>query len=697
MSLSPPRPVRITLRLTAALTLVAGLAGPLLAEHFRPPAVPLVTIDPYTSCWSMADHLYDEWPKHWTGRVHGMSGIVRVDGKPLRFMGAAGEVPDVIEQQSVTVRATRTIYRFTGAGIDLTVTFTSPLLLDDLDLLSRPASYVTFTVGSDDGKPHDVQLYFDATAEWTVNTPDQLVEWERPLVEDLSVMRIGTTSQEVLAAKGDDQRIDWGWLLVAAPAEFARTAIGPDTLTRATFAQTGKALEKDDDVMPRPADDHWPVLSVVMDLGPVASEPVSRHLIVGYDDVYSVEYFGGKLRAWWRRDPQMTAERMLAAAERDYAWINERCEDFDDALSEAARRTGSPEYVELCELAYRQAIAAHKLVVGPDGTPLFFSKECFSNGSIGTVDVTYPSAPLFLLYQPKLMRGMLEPIFYFSESGRWTKPFAAHDVGTYPQANGQTYPEDMPVEESGNMLILTAAIAQVEGNADFAKQHWKTLSRWAEYLKGHGFDPENQLCTDDFAGHLAHNANLSIKAVVAIGAYGKLAAALGEKQVSQEYLALAHKLAGQWVDAAADGDHYRLTFDKQGTWSQKYNLAWDRWLGLNLFPPAVARQEIAYYLKQQGPFGLPLDSRKTYTKGDWILWTATMAERPEDFEALVKPIWKFANETSDRIPLSDWHETTDGRSVGFRARSVVGGFFFKLLADQQAQLRSQPKSAQPSK
>ena len=136
----------------------------------------------------MADRLYDEWPKHWTGRTQGMCGLIRVDGKPLRFMGKAPEVEGVIDQQSVVVRATRSIYNFRGAGVDLTVTFTSPLLMDDLDLLSRPASYVTFSVESDDGKPHQVQIYFDATAEWAVNTTDQIVEWRRPVVDNLAVM-----------------------------------------------------------------------------------------------------------------------------------------------------------------------------------------------------------------------------------------------------------------------------------------------------------------------------------------------------------------------------------------------------------------------------------------------------------------------------------------------------------------------------
>lgn len=325
------------------------------------------------------------------------------------------------------------------------------------------------------------------------------------------------------------------------------------------------------------------------------------------------------------------------------------------------------------------AIAAHKLVTDKEGTLLFLSKENFSNGSIGTVDITYPSAPLFLVYNTDLLKGMMNPIFYYSESGQWKKPFPAHDVGTYPVANGQTYGGDMPVEESGNMLVLATAIAIVDGNADYAAQHWEVLTTWANYLLKEGLDPKNQLCTDDFAGHFAHNTNLSIKAIMGVAGYGKLAEMLGKADIARQYTEVAREMAAKWVKMANDGDHYRLTFDKPGTWSQKYNLVWDRLLGLNIFPKEVAATEMAYYKTKQNKYGLPLDNREDYTKSDWILWSACLTGSMEDFNALMVPVWNYANETTSRVPLSDWHFTSDGTQRGFQARSVVGGYFMKML------------------
>jgi hypothetical protein len=654
----------------------------------RPPAVPLVTHDPYFSVWSFADRLTDDWSKHWTGANHALCGMARIDGKPYRWMGVRPENVPAMKQTGLQVLPTRTVYTFEAEGVELQLTFFTPALPYDLDILSRPVTYILWQVRSTDGKTHEVSLYLDASAEWAVNTTDQKVVWSRFRLDSMEVMRVGTVQQPVLEKAGDNLRIDWGYLYLAVPAQAGdQTVMTAEHLSRQSFAQTGNLPGSDDLRMPRAAHDDWVVLACALHLGKVGQQPVSRHVLIAYDDLYSIEYFHRKLRPYWRR-AGMEADELLRLAERELPRLQQECARIDADLVEDLKRVGGEQYADLCVLAYRQCLAAHKLVADFDGTPLFFSKENFSNGCIATVDVTYPSSPFFLLFNPELLKAMLTPVLDYARSPRWKFPFAPHDLGTYPKANGQVYgggerseENQMPVEECGNMLLMVAALAKAEGNADYAKKHWSLLTQWAEYLREKGLDPENQLCTDDFAGHLAHNTNLSLKAILALGSYAMLCQMVGDTVRAEEYRRLAQQMAQQWMRMADDGDHYRLAFDKPGTWSQKYNLVWDNLLGLHLFPEEVARKEIAYYKTKMNPYGLPLDNRSQYTKLDWTIWTATLAESREDFNLFLDAVWRWMHETPSRVPLTDWYWTHDGRQVGFQARSVVGGVFVKMLTD----------------
>ncbi|MFW5994798.1 MAG: glutaminase domain-containing protein, partial [Spirochaetia bacterium] len=411
-----------------------------------------------------------------------------------------------------------------------------------------------------------------------------------------------------------------------------------------------------------------------------------RLVVFGYDDVHSIEYFGERLSAYCFRNGEHF-EALFARAVEEYEELSERCDEFDRTLRETALEAGGRRYADICALAYRQAIAAHKLVADVDGAPLFFSKECFSNGSIATVDVTYPSTPLFFLYKPELVEAMLKPIFRFASSPEWPKQYAPHDAGTYPRANGQTYgvhiraideTRQMPVEECGNMLILTAALSRATGDTRVAEAHHALLRQWADYLLTHGYDPDHQLCTDDFAGHLAHNANLSVKAIVALAAFADLCDMLGRPEEGAKHREAAEDYAKRWEQDAHEEDHYKLTLVDSGTWSLKYNLVWDRLLGYSLFAPEIFEREVSWYRRCCNRYGTPLDNRSMFTKADWIVWAACLTDDEEAFRDLVEPIWDFLNETPSRTPFSDWYGTTDAAEHSFHHRSVVGGVFMKL-------------------
>jgi hypothetical protein len=664
----------------------------------RPPAVPLIANDPYFSVWSMADRLTDVPTQHWSGSPQPMTGLVRIDGHVFRWMGlsprrARGKAAiDAMPQTSVEVTPLQSKYRFRGAGVELRVTFFTPLFPQDLDILSRPVTYLTWEAVSTDGAAHQVDVLLDVDPLIAVDEPAQPVVWGRSQVGSLTSLNVGTRDQATMHQSGDRVRIDWGYFHLAVPdTAGAETEISTQAMEE--FIEQGSLARMDNMEMPNEVASprgRAPDLAVKLALGSVTGTPVSRHILLAYTDGAAIEYLGRRLRDYWQRNG-MTTAAMLNQSEQDYPSLVARAEKFDPELVASMRAVGGDDYAYLTSLVFRQTIAAHKLAADVDGTPMFFSKENGSNGCIDTVDVTYPSSPFFLLFNPALLQAQLEPVMRYAALPRWRFPFAPHDLGTYPIANGQVYgggelneDDQMPVEESANLILMIAGLEHAEHNWEFARQYMPQLKQWAEYLETRGIDPENQLSTDDFAGHLAHNTNLSIKAIEALGAFVEISRGVGDKDLADRYEHIVRKLPAQWESMALDGDHYKLAFDQPGTWSQKYNLVWDELLGLHLFPAKVMQTEWSYYMKQMKTYGLPLDNRKTITKLDWEIWTASLAADPAQWRDLMGRLVQWIDSSASRVPTTDYYDTETGRQVAFQARSVVGGIFVKALMNPEA-------------
>lgn len=647
----------------------------------RAASVPLIVHDPFFSIWSSADHLYDEDPVHWSGKRQQMRGYLTVDGKTYTFLGDK-EIHTFLPQKSIQVTATATEYVFENDEVGLKCRFTSPLLPDDMILMSRPCAYIDFEVEKKTASK--VILDFEVSSDLVRQTKDTVIGHDGRY-KDFSYSFMGRAVQLPLGGSNDKAAIDWGYAYAASQERDAKIFFD-------------KQNEK---------------LRIRMNFG----EKKTAGFIMAYDDLLSINYFGQWRKAYWT-EKYPTILEAIAAAFDDKEKTIKRAADLDRDIEEKAYEIGGEAYAYLCNMSFRQAIAAHKLITDEEGTILLLSKESDSNGCIGTVDVSYPSIPLFLLYNTEYVKGMLRPIFKFAACDVWEYDFAPHDVGRYPYAWGQsygwnpgegedlpekgiwatgksgvyppfyTYPagsdnyelrEQMPVEECGNMLIMTAAVCRIDRNADFAKPYWEVLKKWKDYLVKFGTDPGNQLCTDDFAGHLEHNVNLSVKAIIGIEAYASLAEMLGEPEEAEEYHILAKEMAADWEARSYAGDHYTLVFGKPDTWSLKYNLVWDKMWGSDLFSDEVYEKELSYYLQKTNIYGTPLDNRKTYTKSDWILWCAAMEESKEKAARLIGPVADYLKNTESRVPFSDWYDTQSGVYCRFIARSVQGGIFMPMF------------------
>ena len=659
-----------------------------LTPGFRPPSVPLMVVNPYFSVWSNGDNLYDTVPNHWTGSRMPFTGMISIDGKVYRYMSSEPEqVKGVMEQTSVLVYPTRTVYTFEEGGVRLSLQFVTPSFPHYTAFGALPVTILNYELSSIDGNEHKIRLYYDNSAEIAVYDLSEYVVCDRTDVTGKVTMRTGTRNQ-TYAGQGSD-RIDWGYFYASTEkVADMETSISYCNDSRMAFVN-GSSLPLDDLDIPRPCANNTPCLAVSWDLGIVKDAVIQRRMILAYDQVISIEYFGTFMAPLWRHTFKDSVADMLMFTHTKADEIIKYSKDFDTSIMVALNKVGGANYCTLASLVWRQAVGGTIYVWNHVTNEEWrFMKEISSDGDVSTVDVLYPASPLFMLVDPDGFFKLLKPILEYAVNNTakygldvpYNLLWAPHHLGHWPICDLPPYKqEQMPMEETGNMLIMLAVIVQRNSSLlPKLSPYWDLLKMWTNYLVSTLPDPGNQLCTDDFEGPSPHNVNLAAKGILGLASYAYLLEMDGYQTEADEYFRLCKFFVAYWVAESDSGTHSRLQFNISNSWSMKYNLFYQKVLQLNIFPNSVFLKEESFYQKKMNKYGVPLDDRATFTKADWMMWVAAMGNETQ-FKLLVDALFTFANVTPDRTPFTDWYDTISARRVGFTARPVMGGLYAKLL------------------
>lgn len=645
------------------------------------PSVPLLVHDPYLSVWLPYVSPTMGAPQHWSGKELPLALRADVDGTTYRLLGTP-----VIGERAARVAAsegtaTTTRYRFEAGSVVLDLEFVSPKDVQDLDSLALPGALLYVTVESRDGAEHGVDLRLDVGPEFA---PAASAEGAllAPFVMNTEAGAVTGLLLRPRLAEPFSEAHEWPlWgdhVVLALPGLEA-----PDAAAFLTSGEAAQNVQTLNEVRGMPATPgesgrlQWAATidSETRARFTIAFLRLTRNEAIRMDR-YMLRFT--VLPPWWlTRFP--SEQELIAYLVREQERLAAQAQAVDDRIDRLGAAI-SEEYAHLLRAAYRQVLGSFTLVSDPqDGAPLLVNKEISSGGFTNTVDVLYPTMPFFLVLNPELLKPQLAAVFRSVETWPWTQAYAPHDLGHYPHMNGQAYGAPMPVEESANMLLMTAAYLRFTGDVAFVRKYWNWLLQWKAYLIDYGLDPAEQLFTDDFTGPVAHNAHLALKAVVGVGAFAQMAEALGEEQVAWEAWRDFEHMAASWQERAWAGDHIVRVYDDRASWSIPYNLMMAYLLDLDVLPQDKWETEFAFLMRRRGRFGIPLEDRFGYTKSDWLLWIAAIAPTEEARDVIIRDVVTMLERTPDRVPFTDWYETSNARHLGFRARPVVGGVYAPLL------------------
>ncbi|KAM5545917.1 hypothetical protein V8D89_000043 [Ganoderma adspersum] len=676
------------------------------ATPFSPAAVPLAVRSPYLSAWlpqGSGNALNDIWPQFWTGSsILGWAGFAKVDGSAYVWMGSPN-VPNAkfakAIQKSLNWTSTQSIFVMTAGSVDLTITFLSPVEPNDFVNQSLPLSYYSISAASNDGKSHEVQVYVDISGEWVTGTSNPIINWSTT-TGSVITHQVQIANQTAFSEVND--RIQDG-VVYHSTLNVAGTTYqtGQDIVVRAQFINNSVLVNSQDSNF-RPTSTNWPIFAFAHDFGTVTDPATPVVYSIGNSRKNAVQYItlnnGRQVQSsyFWTRFSTMADA--ITSFLGDYPNAVTRANQFDSIVSNDANRV-SADYASLVALSIRQTFGAIEITVPQRSDGSFDTSNVltFMKRTVNTVDVIYPSWPLFLYTNATIGKTLIMPLLQYQTSGQYPNRWCVHDMGSnYPNATGHNDGLDtkMPIEESGNMVIMALSYAQRTDDIAWLKTYFSILDQWTQFLIADSLIPENQVSTDVFAGSLANQTNLAIKGIVGIQAMAEIARATGDTGRYTNYSAIAASYVKQWQQFATSnsGAHLTLSYGDSNSWGMTYNLYADKLLGTNVFPSSVYDMQTNWYNGKSETYGLILDTRHTYTKSDWSIWTAATTTRSDVRDQIISAVVKYTADGKNSLPLSDWYDTLAGTQAdpsNNYARPVVGGHL-ALLALQGVQNISTP-------
>ncbi|KAJ5925020.1 hypothetical protein N7454_007659 [Penicillium verhagenii] len=675
--------------------IVSGSDQSQITHHpVLPPSYPLAVRNPYLSAWMPGDRVhrlpYSD-SQFWAGQELGWSVIVRVDGVAYSLMG----VPDLKASRinPATVRhteftATHSLFELKAGPVFFTLDFFSPVSPSNYLRQSLPFSYLTVQVKESRG--HNIQIYSDIDGRWTGREGHSVRDFEQHgdlAFHSLLVRNAATYTEE------NDMAL-WGQIILASrPGNVSSLS----SLAGEPRAVRGHFLNRGDLSQGHSVWSHGSVIAHAHNLGAVSGE-ASVTFAVGYERQEAINYLGEAYTGFYRAEYPTTHEA-LSFFFNDYEDAYWESLEFDRELEATATASAGPKYADIVALSTRQAYGGIDLTISNKSLDtddvLAFIKELSSDGNINTIDIIMPAFPIYWTLDPDWIRLLLEPIMRYIDAGRWHLPYAIHDLGThYPHAIGHDdqKAEEMPIEESGNLLILALAYTRATGDTEWSEQYADIFQKYADYLIDNSINMANQLSSNDAAGPLPNETNLAIKATVGIKAFGELSGNTYYSQTGDEY---ADLFFTQGLGTDEEQTHFVLEYpDFPQSWKTPYNIYPDVLLELETFPRAAYEMSNTFFSTSvRGEYGVPLDNRQDWAKSDWNMWLAGTFD-DDTRDEFVDDLWAFMTNGKHHWPFSDRYIATSahGNDPGFpilcRARPTVGGHFAILALQGPALIQS---------